>query len=159
MGHRGLQPLEGAVSDERDAINTLLRHALSGHDAHVRTSSVFDGLDWKLAGQRPQNAPHSAYQLLWHMVYWQEWDMAWLGGKRPAMPTDASGSWPDTPAPPDRQAWKRELRRFQTGLRKLDRHACDANLLRKHGGRSGLDWTCCRPSRRTTATTPGRWSR
>lgn len=129
------------MSDERDMLETALRHALSGHQAHVGTSSVFDGLDWTLAGDRPKNSPHSAYQLLRHMVYWQEWVLEWLDGKRPTTPRHAAGSWPDTLAAPDRQAWKREVRRFQAGLRRLDQHASDAELLRKRGrrGRSGLD--------------------
>jgi len=127
------------VSDERERLDAALRDALSGRQAHVATASVFDGLDWKLAGERPLNVPHSAYQLLCHMVFWQDWVLKWLDRKRPTTPRHASGSWPEAPAPPGRQAWTREVRRLQAGLRQLDQHVGDADLLRKRKGGRGLD--------------------
>lgn len=126
------------MSDERRAINEALQHALSGQGSHVATVTVFDGLDWKAAGARPRNAPHSVYQLLWHMAYWQEWGLKWLDGKRPTVPKHASGSWPDDPAPPGRQAWTSEVRRFRAGLKRLEKHAGDVDRLPKRGKLTGL---------------------
>jgi hypothetical protein len=32
--------------------NAIVRYALTGGDAHIATRSVFDGLDWRVAGAR-----------------------------------------------------------------------------------------------------------
>ena len=43
--------------------NAIVRYALTGGDAHVATRSVFDGLDWRVAGARVVECPHTLYEL------------------------------------------------------------------------------------------------
>jgi hypothetical protein len=104
------------VGDDRQIIHNALGHALSGAGAHAETATVFAALDWKLAGIRPENAPHSVYQLLTHMLYWQEWVVRWFDGKNPPIPGHASASWPGAVGPGSRNEWDQAVRRFRSGL-------------------------------------------
>jgi len=110
------------------AAERLARRALSGKDSHAATKEVFSGLDWKAAGLKPRGAPHSVYQLLKHMSYWQDWVIGWLAGGTPAVPRHASGSWPDGASPSSRRDWDEAETQFRRGLGRLE-HACRATAL------------------------------
>jgi uncharacterized damage-inducible protein DinB len=127
----------------RDADQRVLlriaRHGLVGTGAHVDTSLVFSGLQWTLAGARIPGAPHTLYELLNHMIYWQEWVARWLLGESPPTPTHASGGWPGPPAPESRVEWNRAVRRFRKGLTQLGRQARQADLIARRRAKSPLE--------------------
>ena len=100
--------------------NALVRRALTGKDAHVITKTVFDGLEWTAAGLRPPGAPHTLYQLLNHMIFWQDWVLAWLDRRSPAPAEHASVGWPGTPAPSSLTEWTDAVRHFREGLGRLE---------------------------------------
>lgn len=114
-------------------------HALSGEGAHVGSRVVFEALDWKLAGARPAGAPHSLFQLLNHLVYWQNWVVAWLDGKAPPGPKHASGSWPGKAMPASKREWDSAVRDFRKGLDALDRASRTADLLTRRGKKCRLE--------------------
>lgn len=114
-------------------------HALSGKGAHVESHGVFEALDWKLAGTRPAGAPHSLFQLLNHLVYWQNWVVKWLDGKAPPVPKHASGSWPGSTGPASRREWECAVRAFSKGLDALDRGSRTADLLARRGKKCRLE--------------------
>ena len=87
------------MNSDLKIVRKAVGHALSGKGAHVDTENSFAGLDWKITGTRPEGVPHSLFQLLNHMIYWQGWAVKWLDGKKPPTPKHASGSWPGSPAP------------------------------------------------------------
>lgn len=76
----------------RGPVERAARRALTGKGAHVEVGEVFSGLDWRAAGRRRQGVPHSLYQLLNHMRFWQDWVVQWLDGEDPPIPAHASGS-------------------------------------------------------------------
>jgi uncharacterized damage-inducible protein DinB len=127
------------VTGDRKVLEVALRHALSGAGAHVETHSIFAGLDWKLAGARPEHVQHSVYQLLNHMLYWQEWVVTWCDGRNPPIPKHASASWPGDAAPGDRHEWDDAVRAFRNGLKVLARRSRDRSLLSKSGTKSTLE--------------------
>jgi uncharacterized damage-inducible protein DinB len=127
------------MTGDATILRKALRHALSGEGAHVGTHTVFSALDWKLAGIRPERAPHSVYEVLSHMVYWQDWAAKWLDGKDPPVPKHASGSWPRSAAPASKREWERSVRRFGDGLEDLVRRSRQANLLSTGRAKSGLE--------------------
>jgi len=127
------------MNRNEEVLKSAILHALSGEGAHVGSRGVFDSLDWKLAGNRPTGTPRSLFQLLNHVVYWQNWVVKWLNGKRPATPAHASGSWPGGVAPSSRKEWERAVRDFRRGLEALERGAHSADLLSKHGQKSRLE--------------------
>lgn len=120
-------------------LNKALGHALSATGAHVGTRDVFVALDWKLAGSRLQSAPHTVYQLLNHMLYWQEWAAKWLEGRTPPIPKHASGSWPGKAAPAKREEWERRVRQFHSGLEELTRQSREAEPFSRRGNKSRLE--------------------
>jgi uncharacterized damage-inducible protein DinB len=127
------------VVGDGQILDKTLSNALSGTGAHVETQTVFAALDWRLAGIRPDNAPHSVYQLLNHMIYWQEWVVKWLDGSSPPIPKHASGSWPGPPGPASRKEWDQAVRRFRNGLKVLTRRSQEADLLSSGGTKTRLE--------------------
>ncbi|MBX6350777.1 MAG: DinB family protein [Clostridia bacterium] len=105
------------------AAQAALRRGLSGTSAHVATATVFDGLPWELAGRRPEGAPYTVFQLLNHMIYWQEYFLAEIRGTRPAEPAHWQDSWPGPAAPASEAEWRDAVERFRVGLEAAEAEA------------------------------------
>jgi uncharacterized damage-inducible protein DinB len=127
------------VNAQQGIANSIIDYALTGGDAHVATRTVFDGLDWHTAGARVEGSPHTLYELLNHMIFWQDGVLEWLDGRSPSMPEHASDSWPGPSAPSSRAEWLRTVRRFRSGLTRLERAARRVGSARKGGGKSPLE--------------------
>jgi uncharacterized damage-inducible protein DinB len=126
------------MSTDGKVLEKIIGNALSGKGAHVGAEKLFAGLNWKLAGARPEGAPHSIFQLLNHMFYWQEWVVKWLDGENPPVPRHAAGGWPGAPSPASAKEWQDAVRSFRSGLGKLTRQARAADLLTKRGKNTRL---------------------
>ncbi|HTT33353.1 MAG TPA: DinB family protein [Methylomirabilota bacterium] len=113
--------------------------ALSGEGAHAEGQHVFEGFDWRLAGKRPEGVPHSLFQLLNHLNYWQNWVVEWLEGKKPPLPKHASGSWPGSESPESRKEWDSAVENFSKGLAALDKASRSADLFTDGGRKSRLE--------------------
>lgn len=124
---------------DQKPLQGVLGRALSGKGAHAATARVFSGLDAETAGARPENVPHTLFQLLGHITYWQDWVVRWLDGDKPTVPKHAAGSWPESTAPASAAEWQRSVRHFQAGLRELERRSRAADLLTGTGKRSRLE--------------------
>jgi uncharacterized damage-inducible protein DinB len=94
----------------------VLGHALHGEGAHVEPSAALDGLDWRLAGVRPPGAPHSVFQLLKHMIYWQDLFLGRLTGASAPSPAHAAEGWPGPDSPTTEMEWQSTVDRFNQGL-------------------------------------------
>jgi len=116
----------------------MARRALTGEDAHVETSTVFDGLDWTAGGVLAPGAPHTLFQLLNHMIYWQDWVLAWLDGESPATPDHASDGWPGSHAPSTPADWTHAVQHFRDGLRRLEAHT-RARSTKRRGRKTPLE--------------------
>lgn len=108
--------LSTGKAGEADGVRAALLRGLAGTSAHVATARVFDGLPWQLAGKRPEASPHTVFQLLNHMIYWQEYFLAEIGGERPDDPAHWQDSWPGAPEPASEEEWQAALDRFRKGL-------------------------------------------
>lgn len=126
------------MNNDSKILSKIVNKALAGEGAHVSTANVFEGFDWKMAGTRPTNAPHSIFELLMHISYWQDWGVQWLDGKRPAIPRHAAASWPKSQAPANEAEWKRAVRNFRSGLDDLQRRVDKTGLLEKIDGKTRL---------------------
>jgi len=127
------------MNDETEHIRNAIDHALSGQGAHVGTKDLFQGLGWKAAGMRPEAFPHSLFQLLNHLNFWQDWVVEWLDGGNPKVPKHAAGGWPGRPRPTNAKEWQRAVRKFRSGLTRLARQASEADLLTERGKHSRLE--------------------
>ena len=122
---------------ERDILKQTLSRALFGKDAHVQSTRALEGLDWKNAGARPKGMPHSIFQLLNHMIYWQHWTIQWLDGKKPKLPKHASMSWPGDVGPKNQKTWQQTTKAFLTGQKELFQRCQKLDSFNKSG-----KWSC-----------------
>jgi uncharacterized damage-inducible protein DinB len=91
-------------------VNTVLLELIRGKGAHVDASACVT-VPFELAGRTPTALPHSIWQLVFHMTYWMEYELARIGGKEPRYPEHASESWP-TAAPEDEERWHHAVAAF-----------------------------------------------
>jgi len=126
------------MKSDHTIMQETVGRALSGEAAHVATKNLFEGLDWNLAGARPEGAPHSIFQLLGHISYWQDWVLRWLDGGNPSVPKHAAGGWPKDPAPASKRDWARAVKGFQRGLDGLERRSRKGDLLAQRGKHTRL---------------------
>ena len=113
-----------------------IARALAGRSAHLDPARVFEGLDWKVVGTRPEGAAHSLFQLVNHMVFWQDWTVNWLDGKKPL---NTAGSWRGSDGPGSREEWELAVQRFRSGLDELTRRARNTDLFSRRGNTSRLE--------------------
>lgn len=102
---------------EDDYCRRMLLNGLCGNGSHVAPSSVLEGLDWAMTAERPNGAPHSIWQILNHLIYWQEFCLALLRDEKPAVPEHASDTWPDRNAPTSADEWNNAVKVFLEALR------------------------------------------
>ena len=127
------------LANAKQVLPSNAARALSGQDSHVTGTNVLDGLDWKIAGIRLEGVPHTLFQLVNHMIYWQEWGIKWLDGLRPKSPKHATGSWPGKEAPHSRGEWESAVRRFRKALQGLQQRSRQENLLSQRGKYTRLE--------------------
>ncbi|WP_422122440.1 DinB family protein [Planococcus sp. X10-3] len=96
---------------------------LHGQGAHVDAATVFDGLDWQQAGEKAGGFPHSVWELLFHMNYWQTFMLDLLKGDKPNSADPDAESWPAASAPESEDEWDSAVAYFLKGLKEAEREA------------------------------------
>jgi uncharacterized damage-inducible protein DinB len=109
---------------ERENLQILLY----GEGAHANILNALEGLDEKLVGARPANAPHSIFQILWHINYWQDYELASIAGEHPSYPSQAIKSWPSATAPRNLQEWEETIQKFVAGLKRFAALLADSTV-------------------------------
>jgi hypothetical protein len=101
------------------ALKKQLVELLDAASAHVRFDDVIPRWPAKLRGIRATGLPHTAWQILEHMRIAQ-WDiLEFSRNPKHVSPPFPEGYWPKTPAPPDRNAWDRSVKRFRSDLKAM----------------------------------------
>src|SRR5215212_8392050 len=93
-----------------------LLQSLLGEGQHVNHRAALEGLGWRLAGERPEGAPHSVYRLLNHMIFWQDLYLQRLDGSEVASPEHADAGWPGADRPAGAEEWEQAVAYFGHGL-------------------------------------------
>ena len=101
----------------------FFQKALHGEGAHVNTAIIFDGMDWQQAGEKSGNFPHSIWELLFHMNYWQDFMLDLLKGQEPKSQNPDDESWPASTAPESEDEWNSAVAYFLKGLEEAEREA------------------------------------
>jgi len=102
--------------NERDA----LREQVYGINSHLHLIHALEGLEPSLAGERVADAPHTIFQILHHMTYWQDITLARLRGENPRRPESSRLGWKTPPAPEDPSDWEAAVAGLAEGLRALE---------------------------------------
>lgn len=95
-------------------MNHLIK-GLYGENSHVNILTIFVGLDGEQAGEAVLNQ-HSIWQILNHMIYWQNYVLSLLKEQETVSPKHASETWPAEVKPPNERAWEEAVDKFTKGL-------------------------------------------
>ena len=97
-----------------------LREQMYGVNAHLHTVHALEGLAPSVAGERVASVPHTIFQTLHHMVYWQDIAFARATGERVETPQAASLGWTAPAAPEDASDWEAAVACLAEGLRSFE---------------------------------------
>lgn len=89
---------------------------LEGKENHLHPLQVLANCNWEIVGQRPGFAPHTIYQILYHIIYWQDLFLERIAGVTANSPEKPSPGWPGADAPADEAAWNQAVEAFNRGF-------------------------------------------
>ena len=98
--------------------DNTLRELVHGKGAHVDPVACIEDLSAQLAARRMPGYPHSIWQIVLHMNYWMNHDLATIQGQHPRYP-HAIESWPEHPAPASESQWQTTRQNFVELLARL----------------------------------------
>ena len=106
------------INDTRhhELLPGILCNALIGKRAHVSAERAFEGLTWRQAGLTVPNSPHTIWQLLLHLNYWQDRFISRMEGMKVLPAKTSDDGWQFAQAPEDEDSYKRELGKLLTGI-------------------------------------------
>ena len=81
--------------------DTTLCELVYGKGAHVDPVACVEDISAELAARTAAGYPHSIWQIVEHMNYWMEYDLAKIAGENRPYPGTAIESWPAHPSPAD----------------------------------------------------------
>ena len=91
-------------------MNELVQ-VLIGDSAHTAPAHILESLAPELAHQKPATAPHSIYEELWHITFWQQVTLDWIAGVETPFPASPSDGFP-TVLDAEREYWDQLRQRF-----------------------------------------------
>jgi len=71
-----------------------LAQTLIGNGVGAPPAHVLEAIDDETAHRSLPGAPHSIYEEVWHLAFWQQLSLDWIGGKPTPYPEHASGGFP-----------------------------------------------------------------
>jgi len=95
---------------------TELEQVLIGDSAHTPPAFILEALANELAHRAIQGAPHTIYQELWHITFWQQVTLDWVNGIETPFPVHASAGFPAADDA-ERENWDQLRQRFFLGNR------------------------------------------
>jgi len=96
-----------------------LLELLQVEHAHPLFDRAVADLPGPLRGRRPDNFPHSAWELVEHLRIAQ-WDiLEYVLNPKHTSPKWPEGYWPATPAPPDDAAWEKSIAAFRADAQRF----------------------------------------
>lgn len=105
--------------DTDTALRQHLLNLLDARQAHATFDDVIDGLPADVRGTRPDSLPYSPWELLEHMRIAQVDILEFCQDPNYTAPDWPADYWPDAPAPPSDDAWKKSVRQFRTDLQAM----------------------------------------
>jgi uncharacterized damage-inducible protein DinB len=103
-----------------------LAQALVSDSYAAAPSHILEGLSDSLVHRTIPNAPHTIYQELYHITFWQQISLDWIAGIEtpfPAKPSDGFNT------DPNREPWEQLRQRFLLGAEQAAAAARDTTRL------------------------------
>jgi uncharacterized damage-inducible protein DinB len=105
-----------------------LEQALIGDSAAAPAAHILEGVADDLAHRALQFAPHTIYEELWHITFWQQVTLDWVNGIETPFPVEPSAAFPKT-TDVEAEPWEQLRQRFFSGLRQSADVAGDESRL------------------------------
>jgi hypothetical protein len=102
-----------AQDSSTEQLRQQLVDAIRGHQAHIDFDSAIKDFPPAIQGTKPPDAPHTAWQLLEHMRIAQNDILEFSRNPQHKSPQWPDEYWPETEAPPDKEAWSKSVASFQ----------------------------------------------
>lgn len=102
-----------------------LAQALIADSAYAAPSNILEALPDELAHRRIPAAPHTIYQELWHLAFWQQITLDWISGVETPFPVKPTDPFPND-AQTNAEPWSQLCRRFLDGARQAAEIAEDS---------------------------------
>ena len=107
-----------------------LEKALTGDSAFAPPAHILEGLAQSHAQQRLDGAPHTIYEELWHLAFWQRLSLDWAYGVETPVPAHAADGFPTT-AQADSEPWPDLCKRFLDEAAEAGRLTRDPKVLER----------------------------
>lgn len=107
-----------------------LEQALVGDSAAAPPAHILEGVAGDLAHQALQFAPHTIYEELWHITFWQQMTLEWVNGIETPFPAHPSAGFPQI-GEAGAESWDQLRQRFFRGLQQVAAVAGDETRLQK----------------------------
>jgi uncharacterized damage-inducible protein DinB len=91
-----------------------LAELLVSDGAFARPAQILEGLTQELAHKVPAGAPHSIYEELWHVAFWQQVTLDWIAGVETPYPASPRDGFP-TLLDAEKEYWEQLCERFLAG--------------------------------------------
>lgn len=116
------------AKQETFSLRKHLADLLRMKGAHVNLEAAVADFPVALRGDKPQGAPHSAWQLLEHMRIAQEDILDFSRNPKYREKKWPEAYWPATEAPPSEEAWDQSIQQFQSDLKEIQELVADTKL-------------------------------
>ena len=94
-----------------------LEKALVSDGYAAPPSHILEGIGADLAHRNVAGAPHTIYEELWHITFWQKISLDWVKGIETPHPAQPSAGFPSQ-VDMERESWDQLCRRFLDGSQK-----------------------------------------
>ena len=91
---------------------TELAQAIIGDSAAAPAAHILEGLPEELTHRRLPNVPHTIYEELWHLAFWQQITLDWIAGIETPYPNQPSDGFPPKSSS---ESWQQLRQRFLQG--------------------------------------------
>ena len=94
-----------------------LQQILNGDAYAAPPNHILEGLNDSVVHQKPGGAPHSIYEELWHICFWQQVTLDWVSGIETPFPASPADGFP-TVLDMEQESWAQLCSRFFAGVNK-----------------------------------------
>jgi uncharacterized damage-inducible protein DinB len=105
-----------------------LAQVLTADSAHAVPSHILEALPDELAKRGIPGVPHTIYEELWHLAFWQQLTLDWISGTETPYPEKVTDPFP-TEAQSAVETWSELCRRFLQGAKQAAYVTADAARL------------------------------
>jgi uncharacterized damage-inducible protein DinB len=102
-----------------------LGKALISNSAFAAPRTILEAIPGEIAHARPVLVPHSIYEEVWHMAFWQRITLDWVEGRATPYPEHAAEGFPGNAT----EGWQDVCRRFLAGTQNAAAVASDGERL------------------------------